>query len=76
MANGGRDPKDDRALLSFFGTPQQGADFIEFLEAQKAAGEHRTLDPYTVAPPRVTGRHLQRVGAKSHPASDIALEKG
>ena len=36
-ANAGRYPAEPEALLPFFATPQQGADWVEFLEAVKAA---------------------------------------
>jgi len=36
-ANGGQQPPDNQALLPYFATPQEGADFVEVLEAQKAA---------------------------------------
>jgi hypothetical protein len=32
LANRGKDPTEDRALVPFFATPQQAADFLEFLE--------------------------------------------
>jgi hypothetical protein len=39
-ANNGNLPQREQALLPYFATPQEGADFVEFLEAQKAAGSH------------------------------------
>lgn len=36
-ANEGRNPADEKALLPYFATPQEGADFVEFVEAQKSA---------------------------------------
>jgi hypothetical protein len=39
VANGGRDPGDEHNLLPYFATPQEGADFVEFLEAMKVAKE-------------------------------------
>jgi hypothetical protein len=36
-ANNGQMPANDQALLPYFTTPQEGADFVEFIEAQKAA---------------------------------------
>ena len=36
-ANNGQSPPNPEALIPYFATPQQGADFVEFLEAQKAA---------------------------------------
>ncbi len=36
-ANHGKEPPQDRALLPYFSTPQQGADFVEYLDAHKAA---------------------------------------
>lgn len=36
-ANNGQRPANAEALIPFFATPQEGADFVEFLEAQKAA---------------------------------------
>jgi hypothetical protein len=35
LANQGKDPDGSNALLPFFATPQQGADYLEFLEAHK-----------------------------------------
>ena len=37
-ANNGNQPPSPEALIPYFATPQEGADFVEFLEAQKAAG--------------------------------------
>jgi RNA polymerase sigma factor (sigma-70 family) len=39
-ANGGNSPSSVEALLPYFTTPQEGADFLEFVEAQKAAQSH------------------------------------
>jgi hypothetical protein len=36
-ANHGDNPPNEQAVMPFFATPQEGADFVEFLEAQKAA---------------------------------------
>lgn len=36
-ANNGALPPAEQGLLPYFATPQEGADFVEFLEAQKAA---------------------------------------
>jgi RNA polymerase sigma factor (sigma-70 family) len=36
-ANNGNHPSTPEALLPYFATPQEGADFVELLEAQKAA---------------------------------------
>ena len=36
-ANNGQMPTNDQALLPYFTTPQEGADFVEFIEAQKSA---------------------------------------
>jgi RNA polymerase sigma factor (sigma-70 family) len=36
-ANNGQIPANDQALLPYFSTPQEGADFVEFIEAQKSA---------------------------------------
>jgi hypothetical protein len=36
-ANNGQHPPNGEALIPYFGTPQEGADFVEFLEALKAA---------------------------------------
>ncbi len=36
-ANNGQMPANDQALLPYFTTPQEGADFVEFIEAQKSA---------------------------------------
>ena len=38
-ANGGSNPSSEKALLPYFATPQEGADFVEFVEASKSAGE-------------------------------------
>lgn len=40
-AHSGDHPPDSNmeALIPYFGTPQEGADFVEFLEARKAAGK-------------------------------------
>jgi len=35
-ANNGAKPNTPEALIPFFATPQDGADFVEFVEAQKA----------------------------------------
>jgi hypothetical protein len=37
-ANNGANPANEQALLPYFATPQEGADFVEFVEARKAAG--------------------------------------
>lgn len=41
VANQGKNPppQNAQALIPYFGTPQEGADYVEFLEAQKAAAE-------------------------------------
>jgi RNA polymerase sigma factor (sigma-70 family) len=39
-ANNGKQPANEQALLPYFATPQEGADFLEFVEAQKAATGH------------------------------------
>jgi RNA polymerase sigma factor (sigma-70 family) len=36
-ANPGKSPPTPEALLPYFATPQEGADFVEFLDAQKSA---------------------------------------
>jgi hypothetical protein len=36
-ANPGKNPANEQALIPFFATTQEGADFVEFLEAQKEA---------------------------------------
>jgi RNA polymerase sigma factor (sigma-70 family) len=36
-ANDGKHPSTPEALLPYFETPQEGADFVEYIEAQKAA---------------------------------------
>jgi RNA polymerase sigma factor (sigma-70 family) len=38
QANGGQRPANDKALLPYFSSPKEGADFVEFLDAKKAAG--------------------------------------
>lgn len=35
LSNQGKDPKNEQALIPFFATPQEGADFVEYLEAKK-----------------------------------------
>jgi RNA polymerase sigma factor (sigma-70 family) len=37
-ANNGKGPPNESALMPFFATPQEGADFVEFVKARKAAG--------------------------------------
>ncbi|HVU23373.1 MAG TPA: sigma-70 family RNA polymerase sigma factor [Opitutus sp.] len=37
-ANDGADPPNDQALLPFFATPQEGADYVDYLEATKSSG--------------------------------------
>ncbi len=37
VVNAGKDPARPDALVPFFPTPQEGADYVEFLEVQKAA---------------------------------------
>jgi RNA polymerase sigma factor (sigma-70 family) len=37
-AHGGKNPSDQKELIPFFPTAKEGADFVEFLEAQKTAG--------------------------------------
>jgi len=37
MAHGGAMPPNEAALVSYFATPQEGADFVELMEAKKAA---------------------------------------
>lgn len=37
-ANPGKQPANQQALVPYFATPQEGADFVEFIEAQRAAG--------------------------------------
>jgi hypothetical protein len=37
-ANENRTPPDERALIPYFATPKDGADFVEYVEARKAAG--------------------------------------
>ena len=39
VAHGGQEPPNLRALIPYFATPQVGADYVEFLEAQKEAAE-------------------------------------
>ena len=36
-ANNGNMPQNEQALFPYFASPQEGADFVEFLETQKAA---------------------------------------
>lgn len=35
LSNQGKDPKHEQALIPFFATPQEGADFVEYLDAKK-----------------------------------------
>lgn len=37
-AHNGSSPPNEEAILPFFSTPQEGADYVEFMEAKKAAG--------------------------------------
>jgi hypothetical protein len=37
-ANNGKGPPNEQALVPFFPTPREGADFVEYVEAKKAAG--------------------------------------
>lgn len=37
-AHHGNNPPNEEAVLPFFATPQEGADYVEFMEARKAAG--------------------------------------
>ncbi|MES2694164.1 MAG: sigma-70 family RNA polymerase sigma factor [Verrucomicrobiota bacterium] len=37
-ANNGKMPPNEQALVPYFATPKDGADFVEYLEAKKAAG--------------------------------------
>jgi hypothetical protein len=37
LANEGKDPNDEEILTAYFATPQEGADFLEYLDAKKAA---------------------------------------
>ena len=37
-ANNGRNPSNEQALVPFFPSAKEGADFVEYLEAKKAAG--------------------------------------
>lgn len=41
MANQGKNPANEQALIPHFATPQEGADWVELLEAQKAGSLHR-----------------------------------
>jgi RNA polymerase sigma factor (sigma-70 family) len=37
-ANNGANPPNERAIIPFFPTPKEGADFVEFMDARRAAG--------------------------------------
>jgi RNA polymerase sigma factor (sigma-70 family) len=37
-ANNGKNPPNEQALVPFFPSPKEGADFVEYVEAKKAAG--------------------------------------
>ena len=37
MAHGGAMPPNEAAFISYFPSPQKGADFVELMEAKKAA---------------------------------------
>jgi hypothetical protein len=37
-AHNGNNSPNEEAILPFFSTPQEGADYVEFIEAKKAAG--------------------------------------
>lgn len=39
-ANNGKPPAGPEAIVAYFATPQEGADFVELIEAQKAAGRY------------------------------------
>ena len=39
LANQGKDPKNEHALIPYFATPQHGADFVEYLEAKNEASK-------------------------------------
>ena len=34
-ANGGANPPNEAALVAYFATPQEGADFVELMESRK-----------------------------------------
>jgi len=38
QAHNGSNPPNEEAVLPYFATPQEGADYVEFMEARKAAG--------------------------------------
>ncbi len=38
-AHGGQEPPNLQALIAYFATPQEGADYVEFVEAQKETAE-------------------------------------
>lgn len=40
LANQGKDPKNEQAVLPYFATPQEGADFVEYIEARKEARKY------------------------------------
>lgn len=37
-ANAGKNPPSEKALLPYFPTPEEGADFVELVDARKKAG--------------------------------------
>ena len=38
-AHNGDSPPNEAAILSYFATPQEGADYVEFMEVRKAANQ-------------------------------------
>jgi hypothetical protein len=38
-AHSGQEPPNLQALIPYFATPQEGADYVEYLEAQKEAAQ-------------------------------------
>lgn len=56
LANQGKDPapQNPQALVPFFGTPQEGADFVEWVEAQTlaAAAQKEAFEAQKAAPRR------------------------
>ena len=41
-AHSGQEPPNLQALIPYFATPQEGADYVEILEAQKDAAQKDT----------------------------------
>lgn len=56
LANKGKDPPNQRALLPYFATPQEGADFDELLEARDVASRAEANRAYAERKKNQAGR--------------------